>query len=61
MVLENTLESPLDGKEIESVCTKGNQPGIFIGKTDAEVGALILWLPDKKSQLFAKDPDAVKD
>ena len=46
MVLEKTLESPLDCKEIKPVNPKGNQPGIFIGSTDAE--AAILWLPDAK-------------
>ena len=59
MVLEKTLESPLDCKEIKSVNPKGKQPWIFIGKTDAE--ALILWPPDVKSWLIGKDPDAGKD
>ena len=59
MVLEKTLESPLDCKEIKPVNPKGNQPFIFIGKTDAK--APILWSPDVKSQLIGKDPDALKD
>ena len=54
VVLEKTLESPLDCKEIKPVNPKGNQPWIFIGRTDAE--ALILWPPDAKSQLIGKDP-----
>ena len=54
-----TLECPLDSKEIKLVNPKGNQPRIFIGRTDAE--ALIVWPPDVKSQLIGKDPDAVKD
>ena len=58
MVLEKTFESPLDSKEIKPVNPKRNQPGIFIGRIDAE--ALILWLPDEKSQLIGKDPDAGK-
>ena len=49
-------ESPLDSKEIKSVHPKGNQPWIFIGRTDAE--APILWPPDVKSRLIGKDPDA---
>ena len=59
MVLQKTLESPLDSKEIKPVNPKGNQPWIFIGRTDAE--ALILWPPDGKSQLIGKDPSAGKD
>ena len=58
MVLEKTLESPLDCKEIKPVNHKGNQPRIFIGRTDA--GAPILWPPDVKSRLIGKDPDAGK-
>ena len=58
-LLEKTLESPLDCKEIKPVNHKGNQPWIFLGGTDAE--ALILWPPDAKSQLIRKDPDAGKD
>ena len=61
MVLEKTLKSPLDGKEIKSVYPKGNQPGLFTGKTDVEVGAPILQPLDKRSQFIEKDPDAVKD
>ena len=58
MVLEKTLESPWDSKRIKLINPKGNQPGIFTGKTDAEVP--ILWPPDVKSQLNGKDPDAGK-
>ena len=54
-------ESPLDCKEIKSVNIKGNQPWIFIGRTDAEAEAPILWSPDVKSQLIGKDSDAGKD
>ena len=62
LVLENTLESPLDSREIKPVNPKGNQPWIFIGRTDAEAEAPILWPPDVKSQLIiGKDPDAEKD
>ena len=60
MVLENTLESPFDSKEIKPVNPKGNQPWIFIGKTNAEAEALILWPPDTKNQLLGKDTDAGK-
>ena len=56
VVLEKTLESLLDNKEISPVNSKGNQPWIFIGKTDAE--APILWPPDEKSWLIEKDPIA---
>ena len=56
-----TLESPLDCKEIKSVNPKGNQPWVFIGRTDAEAEAPILWPPDAKSWLIRKDPDAVED
>ena len=59
MVLEKTLESPLDSKEIKLASPKGNQPWIFIGRTDAE--APILWPRDAKSVLIGKDPDAEKD
>ena len=59
VVLEKTLESSLDSKEIKPVSPKGNQSWIFIGRTDAEVP--ILWPPDVKSQLTGKDPDAGKD
>ena len=61
VVLEKTLESPLDCKEIKSVNPKGNQLWIFIERTDAEAEAPILWPPDAKSQLIGKDPDAGKD
>ena len=54
-VLEKTLESPLDSKAIKPVSLNGNQPQIFIGRTDAE--APILWPPDAKSQLTGKDPN----
>ena len=57
-VLEKTLENPLHSKEIKSVTPKGNQPWIFIGRTDVE--ALILWSPDVKSWLTRKVPDAGK-
>jgi len=60
-VLEKTLESPLVCKEIKPISPKVNQPWIFIGKTDAEAGAPILWPPDVKSWLIGKDPDAGKD
>ena len=60
-VLEKTLESPLDCKEIQPVNPKGNQPWIFIGRTDAEAEAPILWQPDVMSQLIGKDRDAGKD
>ena len=55
VVVEKTLESPLDCKEIQPVNSKGNQPWILIGRTDAEVEALILWPPDAKSWLIGKD------
>ena len=60
-MLENTLESPLNSKEIKPVNPKGNQPWVFIGRTDAETEAPILWPPDMKSWLTIKDPDARKD
>jgi len=60
-VLEKTLESPLDCKEIKPVHPKGNQSRIFIGRTDAKAEAPILWPSDVKGQLIAKDPDAGKD
>ena len=59
VVLEKTLESPLDWKEIKPVNLKGNQPWIFTGRTDAE--APILWPPDVKSWLIGKDSDAGRD
>ena len=61
MVLKKTLESPVDYKEIKPVCPKGNQSWIFIGRTNAEAEALILWPPDVKSWLTGKDPGAGKD
>ena len=61
MVLEKTLESPLDSKEIQPVHPKGDQSWIFIGRTDAEAGTLILWPPDVKSWLIGKDLDAGKE
>ena len=60
VVLEKTLESPLDCKEIQPVNLKGNQSWIFIGRTDAEAETLILWPPDE-NWLTGKDPDAGKD
>ena len=60
VVLEKTLESPLDCKEINPVNPKGNQSWIFIGRTDAEAKTPILWPPDAKNWLIGKDPDAVK-
>ena len=58
--LEKTLESPLDCKEIQPVHPKGNQSWIFIGRTDAEAEAMILWPPDLKYWLIGEDPDAGK-
>jgi len=60
-MLEKSLESPLDCKEIKSVSPKGNQPWICIGRTDAEAETPILWPPDEKSWLIGKDLDAGKD
>ena len=60
VVLEKTLESPLDCKEIQPVHPKGNQPWIFTGRTDVEVEPPILWPPDAKSWLIRKDSDAGK-
>ena len=60
MILEKTLESPLDSKEIKPINPKGHQPLIFIGRTTAEVQAPRLWPPDEKSQLMGKDPNAGK-
>ena len=59
VVLEKTLESPLDIKEIQPVHPKGYQSWVFIGRTDAE--APILWPPDAKNPLIGKNPDAGKD
>ena len=61
MGLDKTLESPLDCKEIKPVYPKGNQPWIFIGRTDAEVEAPKLWPSDEKSQLIGKGSDAGED
>ena len=61
VVLEKTLESPLDCKEIQPVHSKGNQSWIFTGRTDAEAQSPILWPPDAKNWLIRKDPDAEKD
>ena len=61
MVLEKTLESPLDCKEIQPVIPKGNQSSIFIGRTDAEAETPILWPPDGKSRLIRKDPESGKN
>ena len=61
MVLKKTLESPLDYMEIKPVHPKGNQSWIFIGRTDAEADAPILWPPDVKNWLIREDPDAGKD
>ena len=60
-MLEKTLESPLDSKELKPVDPKGNQLWIFIGRTDTEAETPILWPPDEKSQLIGKDSDAGKD
>jgi len=61
VVLEKTLESPLDYKEIKPVNSKGNQSWIFIGRTDDEAEAPVLWVPDAKNWLIRKDPDAGQD
>ena len=61
VVLEKTLESPLDCKEIQPVHPTGNQPWIFTGRTDPETETLILWPPDAKNWLICKDPDSGKD
>ena len=61
MVLEKTLESPLDCKEIQPVHSKGNQSIIFNGSADVEAETPILWPLDAKNCLFGKDPDAGKD
>ena len=61
VVLEKTLASPLDCKEIQPVLPKGNQSWIFIVRTDAEADAPVIWPPDAKSWLIWKDPDAGKD
>ena len=61
VVLEKTLESPLDCKEILPVHPKGNKSWIFIGRTDSEAETPMLWPPDVKNWLIGKDPDAGKD
>ena len=61
VVLEKTLKSPLDSKEIQPVNPKGNQSWIFIGRTDAEAETPILWPPDAKNWLIWKDPESGKD
>ena len=60
-IVVKTFESPLDTKKIQPISPKGNQLWIFIGRTDAEAEAPILWPPDAKSQLIGKDLDAGKD
>ena len=60
-MLEKTLESPLDCKVIQPVHPKGDQSCVFIGRTDAKAETPILWLPDAKSRLTGKDPDAGRD
>ena len=59
--MSKTLESPLDCKEIQPVHSEGDQSWVFIGRTDTEAEALILWPPDMKSLLIGKDPDVGKD
>ena len=61
VVLERTLKSPLDCKEIQPVHSKGDQSWVFIGRTDVEVETPVLWPPDAKSWLIWKDPDARRD
>ena len=61
VMLEKTLESPLDFKKIKPINPKGNQPWIFLGRTDAEAETPILWPPDWKSWLIGKKPDSGKD
>ena len=61
VVLEKTLESPLDCKEIQPVHPKGDQSWVFFGRTDVKAETPLLWPPDVKSWLIVKDPDAVKD
>ena len=61
MMLEKTLESPLDCKDIQPVHLKGDQSCVFIGRTDVDAKTPIFWPPDVKSRLIGKDPDAGKD
>ena len=61
MVLEKTLESPLDCKDIQPVHSKGDQFWVFFGRTDAEAETPILWPPDVKNGFIGEDPDAGKD
>ena len=61
MVLEKTLESPLDCKEIQPVHSNGDQSWVFIGRTHVEAETPIHWPPDAKSWLIGKDPDAGRD
>ena len=61
VVLEKILQSPVDSKEIKPVNPKGNQPWIFIGRTDAEAEATIFWPPEAKNWLTGKNPDAEED
>ena len=61
MVLEKTLESPLDCKEIQPVHPKGDQSWVFIRRTDVEAETPVLWPSDMKSRLIGKDPDAGRD
>ena len=61
MVLEKTLENPLDCKEIQSVHSEGDQPSVFFGRTDAKAETPVLWPPHVKSSLVGKDPDAGRD
>ena len=61
VVLKKILESPLDSKEIKPVNPKANQPWIFIGRTDAQAEASVLWPPDAKNWLTGKDPESGKD
>ena len=61
MVLEKTLESPLDCKEIQPVHSEGDQPWVCFGRNEAKAETPVLWPPDEQNQLIGKDPDAGKD
>ena len=61
MILEKTLESPLDNREIQLVHPKGDQTWVFIGRTDVEAETPIIWPPDGKNRFIGKDPDVGKD